>query len=186
MQSKLFLIRGVIAVAWAVAFATAFDSLTTGAAALLVLYPVIDMIASAVDAGRQHGTARRLLVGNAVVSATAAVALGIAATGTKGDVLAVFGVWALVTGIAQFWVAWRRRPVLGWQVPMLLAGGVSTLWGVVLVLMATPTLMPIVVYAATGGVDFVIEAWLLRRRSRKAPTAGTTSESAPALTAVGS
>jgi uncharacterized membrane protein HdeD (DUF308 family) len=171
MQVKLFLIRGVIAIAWALAFATTFDSLTTGAAVLLVLYPVIDAVASIVDARGQSGTARRLLVANAAVSTVTAVALGIAATGGKGAVLAVFGVWALLTGIAQFVVAWRRRAAFGWQWPMLAAGGVSTIGGVFFTVMAAsadPTLMPLVVYAATGGLDFVIEAWLLRRRFRKA------------------
>lgn len=191
MQVKLFLIRGVIAVVWALAFATAFETLTTGTAVLLVLYPVIDMVASAIDARPQQGAALRLLVANAVVSAVAAVALGIAATGSKADVLAVFGIWALLTGIAQFVVAWRRRATLGWQAPMLLAGGVSTLFGIAFLRMASmpdPTLMPIVVYAATGGIDFVIEAGLLRRRNRKAdPSAtkpDTTSEARPELTGV--
>ena len=191
MQVKLFLIRGVIAVAWALAFATTFDSLTTGTAVLLVLYPVIDVVATAIDARRQQGTARRWLIANAVVSAVAAVSLGIAATGSKSDVLAVFGVWALLSGIAQFVVAWRRRAVLGWQVPMLLAGGFSTIVGVAFLLMATmpdPTLRPIVLYTATGGVDFVVEAWLLRRKVRKAATSAgtteTTSETAPGLRAV--
>jgi hypothetical protein len=39
LQLRLFLIRGFVAIAWAVAFATASDSLTTGAKVLLVLYP---------------------------------------------------------------------------------------------------------------------------------------------------
>ena len=50
MQTKLFFIRGVVAIAWAAAFATTFDSLTAGTAALLVLYPVIDLVASVIDA----------------------------------------------------------------------------------------------------------------------------------------
>jgi uncharacterized membrane protein HdeD (DUF308 family) len=171
MQVKLFLIRGAIAIVWALAFATTFDSLTTGAAVLLVLYPVIDAVASIVDARNQSGSARRLLVANAVVSSVTAVAIGIAATGDKGDVLAVFGVWALLSGLAQFVVALRRRAAFGWQWPMLAAGGVSTIGGVFFTIMAfspDPTLMPLVVYAATGGIDFIIEAWLLRRRFHKA------------------
>jgi uncharacterized membrane protein HdeD (DUF308 family) len=170
MQVKLFLIRGFVAIAWALAFATTFDSLTTGAAVLLVLYPVIDLVASIVDARHQTGRAQRVLVVNAAVSAVAAIAIGIAATGDKGDVLAVFGIWALLTGIAQFVTALRRRAVFGWQWPMLAAGGVSTIGGVFFTIMATtadPTLMPLVVYAATGGIDFIIEAWLLRRKLRK-------------------
>ena len=171
MQTKLFFIRGVLAIAWAAAFATAFDSLTAGTAALLVLYPVLDLVASVIDARNQGGPARRLLVANAVVSAVAAIAFAIAATGDKGDVLATFGIWAALTGAAQLVVALRRRVQFGQQWPMLLAGGVSTIGGVAFLIMSArpdPTLMPLVVYAATGGVDFILEAWLLRRRFRRA------------------
>jgi hypothetical protein len=59
------------------------DSLTTGVEVLLVLYPLIDAVASVIDARGQHGSARQLLELNAAVSAVAAVALGIAATGDK-------------------------------------------------------------------------------------------------------
>ena len=185
MQVKLFLIRGLIAIAWAIAFATVADSLTTSAGVLLVLYPVIDMVASGIDARRQQGSARRLLVANAVVSAVAAAALAIAATGTAADVLAVFGVWALLAGLAQLVVALHRRAVFGKQWPMRLAGGFSSVLGLVYVLMAAggnARLGGLAIYAATGGIDFIIEAWLLRRRSHQEAISSATSE--PALTAV--
>jgi uncharacterized membrane protein HdeD (DUF308 family) len=129
MQLRLFLIRGLVAIAWAVAFATASGSLTTGAKVLLVLYPLIDAVASVIDARGQEGSAGRPLELNAAISVAAAVALGIAATGDKGDVLAVFGVWAALTGGAQLVVAIRRRTILGRQWPLLLAGVGSTLLG---------------------------------------------------------
>src|SRR5262249_29608667 len=53
----LFITRGVIAIAWAVVFAAAAGSLTLGTAVLLVLYPVIDVVASLIDARTQHGSA---------------------------------------------------------------------------------------------------------------------------------
>jgi uncharacterized membrane protein HdeD (DUF308 family) len=165
---RLFLTRGVIAIAWAVVFVIAADSLTTGVGILLVLYPLIDVVGSMIDARRQEGSARQLLEFNAAVSAGAAVALGIAATGDKGDVLAVFGVWALVAGVTQVVVAIRRRMILGRQWPLLLAGGGSTLWGIAFLVMSgadDPTLRMIAVYAAGGGVEFVIQAWLLSRRT---------------------
>jgi uncharacterized membrane protein HdeD (DUF308 family) len=168
MQLRLFLIRGLVAITWAVVFATTSDSLTTGVGILLVLYPVIDAVASAVDARGQKGSARQLLELNAVVSAAAAVALGIAATGDKGDVLLVFGAWALLTGAAQVIVAIRRRMLLGRQWPLLLAGGGSTLFGISFIAMAggdDPDLAMLAFYAAGGGLEFVIQAWLLARRA---------------------
>ena len=58
-----------------------------------MIYPLIDLVASLVDARNQRGSARRLLLAGAAVSALAATALAIAATGGVADVLAVFGVF---------------------------------------------------------------------------------------------
>jgi uncharacterized membrane protein HdeD (DUF308 family) len=99
-----------------------------------------------------------------------AVALGIAATGDKGDVLAVFGVWAVLTGGAQVVVAVRRRMVLGRQWPLLLSGVGSTLFGISFLVMAganDPKLEMIALFAAGVGVEFVIQAWLLARRTHR-------------------
>lgn len=176
---NIFLTRGVIAIVWAAVFVAAADDVTTdvsvGAGVLLVIYPLIDMVASLVDARRQHGSARQPLLINAAVSALAAVALGVAATGTVTDVFAVFGLWAGITGAAQLVVVLRRRAQLGNQWPLLLANGVSVIGGVAFVLAAVvaddPQLSMLAIYAATGGTEFVIQAWLLARRRRHPRTA---------------
>jgi uncharacterized membrane protein HdeD (DUF308 family) len=168
MQLRLFLVRGIVAIAWAVVFAMAAGSLTTGVQVLLVLYPLIDVAGSLIDARGQQGSTRQLLQVNVAISAVAAVALGIAANGSKGDVLAVFGVWALVTGVLQLAVAIRRRNVLGGQWPLLIAGVGSTVLGIVFLVMSrsnNPPLRSIAVYALGGGVEFIIQAWLLGRRT---------------------
>jgi uncharacterized membrane protein HdeD (DUF308 family) len=171
---QLFLTRGVVAIAWAAVFAAVADSLTVGVGVLLVLYPLIDLVASLIDARSQHGSARQLLLANAAVSAVAAVALGVAATGTVADVFAVFGIWAGITGAAPLVVVLRRRAVLGNQWPLLLANGVSVIGGVAFVLAAVaadnPKLRMLAIYAATGGIEFVIQAWLLARRRRRMAT----------------
>jgi uncharacterized membrane protein HdeD (DUF308 family) len=166
---QLFLTRGLIAIAWAAVFATVADSLTVGSAILVVLYPIIDVVASLIDAQSQHGSARRLLLAGAAVSAVAAIALAVAATGTVSNVLVVFGVWAGLSGAAQLVVALRRRAQFGKPWPMLLAGGVSVIAGIAYVIAASgadPMLNMLSVYAAAGGIDFLIESWLLARRRR--------------------
>ncbi|HEX2411151.1 MAG TPA: hypothetical protein VHJ39_08290 [Solirubrobacteraceae bacterium] len=175
---QLFLIRGLVAIAWAAVFAAASDSVTTGvtvgAAVLVVLYPLIDTVASLIDAHSKPGSARRLLLANAAVSAVAAIALAVAATGSVADVVAVFGAWAAITGAAQLVVALRRRAQFGRQWPMLLAGGGSIIGGVAYLIAAAggqPRLGMLAVYAATGGADFVIQAGLLARRRRRLATA---------------
>ena len=175
---RVFLVRGLIAIAWAALSAAVIGSATTTltvtAGVVLVLYPLIDAVASLLDARNQHGPAQRLLFANAAVSTVAAIALGAAASQGLTHVIVVFGVWAALAGAAQLVVALRRRAQLGRQWPMLLAGGVSVLFGAAFILMAAAgNAMPamIVVYAATGGVDFVIEALLLVRRRRLAAAA---------------
>jgi uncharacterized membrane protein HdeD (DUF308 family) len=168
---QIFLTRGLIAIAWAAAFAAVAGSLTTdvtvAAGVLLVLYPLIDATASLFDARSAQASARRLLLSNAATSTVAALALGIAATASVAAVFAVFGVWAAVSGGAQLVTALRRQALYGRQIPMLLAGGVSVLIGVVFIVASaagTPALSMLAIYAAGGGVDFVIEAGLLARR----------------------
>lgn len=166
---QLYLIRGLVAIAWAIGFATVYDELTTVTAVFLVVYPVIDVVASLLDARGQRGSARTLLRFDAAVSTVAAVALAVAATGTFADVLAVFGAWAVITGAAQLIVAVGRRAQLGRQWPMRIAGGLSVVVGVFYAITAfgdDPRLDPLAVYAAGGGVFFVLQASLLARRRR--------------------
>jgi uncharacterized membrane protein HdeD (DUF308 family) len=147
-----------------------------------VLYPLIDVVGCLIDAQGQHGSARQLLLANTALSAVAAVALGVAATGSVGNVLAVFGAWALLSGAAQLIVALRRRARLGNQWPLVIAGGGSVIFGVIFLGLATsdrPTLRMLAAYALGGGIEFVIQAWLLARRRHRfaampTPSPGTT------------
>ena len=171
----VFLARGVIAIVWAVVFAAVSDSLSTGVAVLLVLYPLIDVVASLSDARSQSGSARQLLLANTATSFAAAIGLGVAATGSHKNVFAVFGVWAVVSGLAQFVVAVRRSGRLGKQWPMRLAGIGSIIIGVAYIYGSTrnnPALEMLAIYAATGGADFLIEAWLLARRRHRVQAVG--------------
>ena len=80
--------------------------------------------------------------------------------------------WAAVSGAAQIATAVRRRAALGHQWPMLLAGALSVGAGLsfsVTASGANPMLDPLVLYAATGGAFFVIQAALLARRPGKSP-----------------
>ena len=107
---RIHLVRGLVAIAWAACFATVSGSLGAASVALLVGYPLIDVVASLLDARADPGTpARTLQISNTALSALTALALGLAALGGVGAVLFVFGVWAIVSGIAQFGVAVRRR-----------------------------------------------------------------------------
>jgi hypothetical protein len=168
---RIFLIRGVIAIAWAAVFAVVAASLRTDvtvvAGILLVLYPLIDAAATLLDARSQHGSARQWLLVNA---GTSTVGLHRARRGRhqrrRGRLRGPSVSGPLSAAAAQLVVVLRRRAQLGNQWPLLLANGVSVIGGVAFLIaavVANPKLSMLAIYAATGGVEFVIQAWLLAR-----------------------
>jgi uncharacterized membrane protein HdeD (DUF308 family) len=172
---KLYLTRGILAVAWAAIFAGAHDSLGAAAITLLVIYPLIDAVSSLIDLRAvPAGSERTITAFNGALSTLAAIAVGLAGTaGTAGEaaVLAVFGAWAVISGAAQLVVGVRRRgPELGKQWPVLIAGGLSFVVGIFYVIQAAgndPSLDVLSVYATGGGVFFIIQSGLLALKARK-------------------
>jgi uncharacterized membrane protein HdeD (DUF308 family) len=171
-QIRLYLVRGLLALAWALTFAAGHDPAMTGTVLLLVAYPLIDVVASALDARAARGTpARTLQLINTVLSALAAIALGVAGPHGDAAVLVAFGGWAIVSGAAQVTVALRRRGELGRQWPMRIAGALSVIAGATYLVSAAgdhPALTALITYTTAGGTFFVIQAVLLAVRTRRA------------------
>ncbi|WP_331729113.1 DUF308 domain-containing protein (plasmid) [Streptomyces sp. NBC_00028] len=172
---RLYLGRGVLAVAWALAFAKAHEDLDAVAITLLVVYPLIDAVSSLIDyRATPNGSERRVTAFNGVLSTLAALAIGIAGAGDEASVLHVFGAWAIVSGAAQVIVGIRRRgPELGKQWPTLISGGLSFLVGITYNIQAAgdnPSLDVLSVYATGGGVWFILQALLLGWKSRQLRT----------------
>ncbi|MDH6514340.1 uncharacterized membrane protein HdeD (DUF308 family) [Streptomyces sp. SAI-208] len=175
---RLYLSRGVLALAWALAFAGAHEDVDAVAITLLVAYPLIDAVSSLLDhRAAPNGPERRVIAFNGVLSTLAAVALGIAGAEGVASVLHVFGAWAIVSGAAQVIVGLRRRgPELGKQWPTLISGGLSFLVGITYNIQAAgdnPSLDVLSVYATGGGVWFILQALLLGRKSRRLRTRTT-------------
>jgi len=85
----------------------------------------------------------------------------------------VFGVWAAVSGAAHSSPPLRRRALYGSQWPMRLAGAGSVIFGVAFLVASgssAPQLNMLALYAATGGIDFIIQAGLLARRHHRPGT----------------
>ena len=167
---RIYFLRGLVALAWSVTFAFVHSPLTSLVVALLVIYPLIDVVATLLDV-RAGTPGRRLQVFNTVLSGLAAVGLGLAAAGGVGPVLFVFGLWAIVSGIAQLTVALRRRsPELGRQWPLLIAGTLSVIAGgsyLPVALGDSPSLVALIMYTAAGGAFFVIQAGILTWKARR-------------------
>ncbi|KUM67629.1 DUF308 domain-containing protein [Streptomyces griseorubiginosus] len=173
---RLYLSRG--ALAWALAFAAANEDVDAVATTLLVAYPLIDAVSSLLDhRATPNSPERRVIAFNGLLSALAAVALGIAGADGVAPVLHVFGAWAIVSGTAQVIVGVRRRgPELGKQWPTLISGGLSFLVGITYNIQAVrdnPSLEVLSVYATGGGVWFMLQALLLGWKSRRLRTRTT-------------
>jgi len=169
--SRLYAVRFVFALVWAGVVLAAADDINTFVGTLLVLYPVYDLVAIAMDARLSDSPKHRsVLYFNLVVSAAAAIGLIVATTSGIPAVLRVWGAWAIVSGIAQLVVGLRRR-AMGGQLPMIISGAISVLAGASFAAMAgkdNPSLSAVGGYALLGAIFFLVSSVLLRRSSRKA------------------
>ena len=171
---RLYFLRVGFAWIWAallVAALSSTGSLASGetppafALGLLIVYPIVDVVASLWDAWtqRQRGRATDATVQtvNAGLSAVTAIVIGIAHSAS--GVLHVFGTWAVVSGLIQLGLALvRRRNGRPGQWPMILSGGLSGLAGFSFNLTAGQDDVSLTVlagYATMGGVFFLISAF---------------------------
>jgi uncharacterized membrane protein HdeD (DUF308 family) len=166
---RLYFVRFAFALVWAgLLFATA-SSLGPVSIALLVLYPLFDVVAAVIDA-RSSKAAQPVpaLYVNVAISLLAGAGLAVAASSGIPGVLRVWGSWAIVAGVVQLVVGVTRRR-LGGQWPMILSGAISVLAGTSFILQATmdgASLKALAGYATLGGVFFLVSAVRLGRASR--------------------
>jgi hypothetical protein len=165
--------RAAVSIAWLVA---ALNSVRHGwdiAAVLLVLYPAWDALANLVDGARSGGMAQnRSQAVNVVVSLAVASAVAIALPDMH-RVLAVFGAWAILSGLLQLGAGLARWKTVGAQWAMILSGAQSALAGAFFIYQAgrpaMPSIATVIGYAGFGAFYFLVSAlWLsmgaLRRR----------------------
>ncbi|MEU9895463.1 DUF308 domain-containing protein [Streptomyces phaeochromogenes] len=177
---SLHLIRVAFSLVWVALVTTTSASLvspdkpTVIAAVLLVVYPLWDAIATALERRMAATTGSTDRVGTLNMALGLATTAGmiIAVFSTIGTALLVFGVWALLSGAIQLTVAIRRRRTVGAQWPMLISGGLSVLAGANFAAMsasATSSLSTIAGYSAFGAFWYLVSAITLNIRSRRTP-----------------
>ncbi|MFF3442028.1 hypothetical protein [Streptosporangium sp. NPDC002721] len=166
---RLYFVRFVFAIVWALAMFTTASELGPVAVTLLVLYPLFDVAAAVIDARASRTTGSpTLLYVNVAVSLITAVGVGIACASGIPAVLRVWGAWAVVAGLVQLIVGVTRRK-MGGQWPMIISGGISVLAGTSFILGASapdPTLTNAAGYAIPGGIFFLISALRLGRAAK--------------------
>lgn len=167
---RVALVRAGIAVVWALALAVALgdevsratSELPVGAAVLLLGYPLIDVVASVVEAVRRAPARPSVHVVNAAIGLLAAVGLAVTSLGSDaGAVLVVFGAWATLSGAIQLGLALHRRRTGSRQAFMVVSGGLSTVIGLAFAAMARQDevdLTALAGYAVGGAVLYVLWA----------------------------
>ncbi|TGP51494.1 DUF308 domain-containing protein [bacterium M00.F.Ca.ET.230.01.1.1] len=161
-----YYLRFAVSAAWVLAAFTVAKTVPLLAAVMLVAYPLWDALANYVDAQRSGGLGRnRSQLLNFVVSIITAIAVAIALGHSMNAVLAVYGVWAAMSGAFQLLTAVRRWKTNGAQWAMILSGAQSALAGLFFVKMAGGTeaisIANVAPYAAFGAFYFLVSAlWL--------------------------
>lgn len=168
-----YLTRAVFSFAW-IAAAISLSGQPAVAAILLAIYPFWDALANLVDARASGGLAANPSQAlNAVVSTITTIAVVVALGSSMYAVLAVFGVWAILSGLLQLYTGVRRWRRYGAQWVMILSGGQSTLAGGFMISQslgtASPTILDIVPYAGFGAFYFLLSTiWLIVAAYRRA------------------
>lgn len=168
---RLYLARFVFAVLWAgllFLVAPAGGLLLT---ALLVLYPLFDAAAVGWQLRSPHREPGSPIAEqiNVAVSVIVAIALGVSVTFSAAAALAVWGLWAIGSGLPQLIAAIRNRRS-GGQVPQMLSGGISVLAGSAFFsqgLAGSEAIGGVGGYAILGGVFFLLSAIRLALLLRK-------------------
>ncbi|MEV0110867.1 hypothetical protein AB0H42_31700 [Nocardia sp. NPDC050799] len=170
----LYFVRFVFAIIWvgimfsAAAKATEPNALLT---VLLIVYPLFD--AGAVlwqlraDPDKQRSKTAEWI--NVVVSVAVAVAVGVSSSIAIPAALAVWGVWAIISGIPQLIAAIRNRKS-GGQVAQMLSGGISVFAGsgfLIQGLQGNGAISGAAGYAALGAIFFLVSAIRLSIMLRK-------------------
>ena len=169
--------RAFFSVVW-IALAILLGEHSGFASLLLVIYPAWDAVANLMDARSNGGLkANASQTLNVVVSTITTVAVILAVAKDTHAVLAVFGVWAILSGLLQLYTAVRRWRSYGAQWVMILSGAQSMLAGGFMISRSlgavSPTILDIVPYAGFGAFYFLLSAvWLTVTISRRANARG--------------
>jgi len=165
--------RGAFSIVWIALALTIGTNAPLFAAALLLAYPAWDAIANYLDAQKNGGLKSNLSQTlNLVVSVLTTVSVAIALGASMNAVLAVFGVWAILSGLFQLVTAVRRWKAHGAQWVMILSGAQSALAGTFFFKQAAgaaiPDITAIAPYAAFGAFYSLVSAiWLTVQDARR-------------------
>jgi uncharacterized membrane protein HdeD (DUF308 family) len=158
--------RAAVSIAWIVVAVAIGKNVPAISAILLVAYPAWDAAANFLDAQKNGGLRASLSQAlNFLVSIITGVCVAVALGSSMNAVLAVFGAWAILSGMLQLATAVRRWKYAGAQWVMALSGVQSAAAGAAFFKMAAaptpPSIVAVAPYAAFGAFYFLVSAlWL--------------------------
>ncbi|MGM4910179.1 DUF308 domain-containing protein [Rhizobium sp. 768_B6_N1_8] len=167
-----YFVRALFSIGWIIA-AILSGGQSALASLLLVIYPAWDAAANLVDARSNGGLkANPAQTFNVAVSTITTLAVIIAVLNSTYAVLAVFGVWAILSGLLQLSAGARRWRIYGAQWAMVLSGAQSTLAGGFMISQSfgttPPSILDIAPYAGFGAFYFLLSAvWMTVAAYRK-------------------
>lgn len=165
----MLLVRGILAILFGIA-AFIWPSLTIEALVLLFgAYALVDGIVAVIVGIQQYGETKRWWA--VLLEGIVGIVLGVLTLlwpGTTATVLLAFiAAWAIVTGVFEIAAAVALRKVIEGEWTLILAGALSVLFGVLLLLQPTAGALAIIwligAYAIVFGVLLGILAFELRR-----------------------
>jgi uncharacterized membrane protein HdeD (DUF308 family) len=169
-----YLLRGSVSLLWVAAALLIGPHSTAIAGVLLLIYPAWDALANGIDARRNGGLrANPTQAVNIAVSSVTTIAVAVTLTQSVRAVIAVFGVWAILSGILQLATGVRRWRVAGAQWLMIISGAQSAAAGANFLREVgapdAPGVADIAPYAAFGAFYFLVSAaWLVVVAARRA------------------
>jgi uncharacterized membrane protein HdeD (DUF308 family) len=167
-----YFIRAFFSVWWVVV-AISVSGHPALASILFVIYPAWDAVANLADARANGGLkTNRAQAFNVVVSTITTIAVLLAVMKDTHAVLAVFGIWAILSGLLQLATGVARWRSYGAQWVMILSGAQSALAGGFMITQSLgtvpPTILDVAPYAGFGAFYFLVSAiWMTVAASRK-------------------
>jgi uncharacterized membrane protein HdeD (DUF308 family) len=169
---KLYFVRVAFSITWILLVVALASKNASAAAILFIIYPAWDVIATFFDIRSNPPAANKIpQYVNIAVGITTTIAVSVALQKGIAEALIVFSAWAILTGLIQLILGFRRRKQLDGQWPMIVSGGQSMLAGVSIFLKAhTPGtgVNTLAGYAAFGAFYFLLAAFRLGKTVKTA------------------
>ncbi len=166
----LYYVRAAFNIIWVTLISIYANSSPEITAALLIIYPIWDVVGTIADILINRGTGSLMpQYVNLAMSSIAAIAVGFAIRDGVPQALIVFGIWAMIAGIIQLITGLQRQKALGGQWPIIISGGQSTIGGLSFIVLSNSPLglASLAGYSAFGAFYFILAAITITKRLRK-------------------